>query len=104
MNTKSLITALVIAVGVTGVAPSQADAKPKHVKKAINKAYKHNHKSHKHYHNYVRKSYNHYYRPYRYDRPKYESESFGIYSTPYGLGFHYSENESRGYGYPGYYW
>jgi len=95
MKTKSLITALVIAVGVTGVAPSQADAKPKHVKKAIKKAHKHHHKV-------VRKSYNHHYRPYKYHRPKYESESFGIYSTPYGLGFHYSESESR-YGYP-YYW
>lgn len=107
MNIKILITALAMAVATMGVSPSDASAKPKnHYKKAIKKAHKQNRKFYK-------KSARHYYKhdgwndrrrvkiKYDYDRPDYDSEDWGIYSTPTGgLGFYYSESEGPRYGYP----
>ena len=95
MKTPILITALAAAVATMGLSPAPAAAKPKH--------YKHYHKAHKNYYKSVNRYYNRsYYRPYRYERPKYDNESWGVTVNPGGgLGFYYSENSGR---YPGYYW
>lgn len=101
MNIKILVAALAIAVGTMGVSPAEVDAKPKKIKKAIKKAHKQSHKfQKKHYkrsHNYG----HHGGHKIKYDRPDYDRESYGLYTTPGGgLGFYYSESEGPRYGYP----
>ena len=121
MNIRILTTALAITVATTGLAPSNASADGHHHYK---KSLKHIHKQQKHYAKHLRKESRHWDHhddhhdwgghkswdhhgwghdrvKIDYDYPDYDSERYGIYTTPGGgLGFFYSENEGPQFGYP----